>query len=452
MGRGGRCSGFGPGFIAISNAECARAGRVVLSRERQAAARGAAPVRILGRSRSGVCLRVLSALRTLCATRRRQRRRGSRRQCRPMGTLYLVRHGQASFGADDYDQLSELGHRQCVRLGEYFRDSGRRFDAVLTGTLKRQRAVARGHRRRHAVDAASRCSWPGLNEYDSEAVIAAVHPQPLARPETPEHVPAPLPPAARGPAAAGWPGSAAPAGMPSYAEFVAGVNGALDHVRGDAPGRRADRLQRRPDLDRASARFSARAPETTIELNMRIRNSSVTEFAFTPKRHVLVTTTRCRTWISRSTRAGSPSPEPDARRPAQGCAAGARHAARARATSPGPWRPTFPTLAPAIAARLHGLQHEPRPCDLADPPRLHAAGRVRRGAAGRLQGVDGHLPRTPPRCVRATGRRRPATPTACTARRPRSRSRSASPRSKAARTRCCCRAAWRRSRWSTWRC
>jgi broad specificity phosphatase PhoE len=28
--------------------------------------------------------------------------------------------------------------------------------------------------------------------------------------------------------------------------------------------------------------------ETTIELNMRIRNSALTEFAFTPKRHMLV--------------------------------------------------------------------------------------------------------------------------------------------------------------------
>ena len=34
-----------------------------------------------------------------------------------MGNLYLVRHGQASFGADDYDQLSDLGIRQTVRLG-----------------------------------------------------------------------------------------------------------------------------------------------------------------------------------------------------------------------------------------------------------------------------------------------------------------------------------------------
>ena len=31
------------------------------------------------------------------------------------------------------------------------------------------------------------------------------------------------------------------------------------------------------------------SPEVTIEMNLRIRNASVTEFAFTPKRHMLVT-------------------------------------------------------------------------------------------------------------------------------------------------------------------
>ena len=41
-----------------------------------------------------------------------------------MGTLYLVRHGQASFGADNYDVLSELGHRQALRLGQYLRERG----------------------------------------------------------------------------------------------------------------------------------------------------------------------------------------------------------------------------------------------------------------------------------------------------------------------------------------
>ena len=54
-----------------------------------------------------------------------------------MGNLYLVRHGQASFGADDYDQLSALGQRQAQRLGAYFQDKGLRFDAVLMGTLRR---------------------------------------------------------------------------------------------------------------------------------------------------------------------------------------------------------------------------------------------------------------------------------------------------------------------------
>ena len=56
-----------------------------------------------------------------------------------MGTLYLVRHGQASFGAANYDQLSPLGQRQCLRLGEYFRAKGRRFGTLISGTLMRQR-------------------------------------------------------------------------------------------------------------------------------------------------------------------------------------------------------------------------------------------------------------------------------------------------------------------------
>ena len=61
-----------------------------------------------------------------------------------MGTLYLVRHGQASFGAQDYDQLSELGQRQSQRLGEYFQHKGLRFGQVLTGTLKRHQQTLAG--------------------------------------------------------------------------------------------------------------------------------------------------------------------------------------------------------------------------------------------------------------------------------------------------------------------
>ncbi|MFP2905716.1 histidine phosphatase family protein [Pyxidicoccus sp. 3LFB2] len=38
-----------------------------------------------------------------------------------MGVVYLVRHGQASFGAADYDQLSETGLAQARVLGETLR-------------------------------------------------------------------------------------------------------------------------------------------------------------------------------------------------------------------------------------------------------------------------------------------------------------------------------------------
>ena len=55
-----------------------------------------------------------------------------------MSTLALVRHGQASFFADNYDQLSPLGEQQARLLGEYWLRRGVRFDEVYTGPRVRQ--------------------------------------------------------------------------------------------------------------------------------------------------------------------------------------------------------------------------------------------------------------------------------------------------------------------------
>jgi broad specificity phosphatase PhoE len=60
-----------------------------------------------------------------------------------MSTIYVVRHGQASFGEADYDQLSTLGYRQADVVGEYLRDQGIRLDAAYSGDLKRQQETAR---------------------------------------------------------------------------------------------------------------------------------------------------------------------------------------------------------------------------------------------------------------------------------------------------------------------
>jgi broad specificity phosphatase PhoE len=202
-----------------------------------------------------------------------------------MGTLYLVRHGQASFGAADYDQLSELGVRQCRQLGRYFRERGVAFDAVLVGTLRRHTqslaAIADGF---GALPPA--LPWPGLNEYDSAAVVHAIHPDPLPPADSPETYRHHFRLLREG--LSRWmAGAAEPAGMPSYVDWVAGITAALDHVRTQHSGNVLLVSSGGP-ISTAVGHVLSTPPETTIELNLRIRNSALTEFAFTPKRHMLV--------------------------------------------------------------------------------------------------------------------------------------------------------------------
>ena len=201
-----------------------------------------------------------------------------------MGMLHLVRHGQASFGADDYDQLSELGTRQCRMLGEYWQARGQRFDAVLTGTLKRHRqsfaAIAAG-----LGEAPDALELPGLNEYDSEALIRAIHPEPLAKPRNAEEVREHFRLLRR--ALSAWMrAETAPAGMPSFADFSSGIAQALDHVRERCEGQVLIVSSGGP-ISTAVAQVLGAPVETGIDLNMRIRNSAVTEFVFNPKRHSL---------------------------------------------------------------------------------------------------------------------------------------------------------------------
>lgn len=203
-----------------------------------------------------------------------------------MGTLYLVRHGQASFGADDYDVLSPLGRQQAVRLGEYFKSKGIVFDAALTGTLQRQISTHDGICEGMGT-APQALRWPGLNEYDSHAVIATVHTGTLEKPTTPEQYRLHFRLLKDG--LTQWMnGVVSPHGMPSYSDFVLGVTSALDHVRQTLDGNVLLVSSGGP-ISTAVGHILGCSPEATIELNLRIRNSSVTELAFTPKRHMLVT-------------------------------------------------------------------------------------------------------------------------------------------------------------------
>jgi broad specificity phosphatase PhoE len=59
-----------------------------------------------------------------------------------MSVLTVVRHGQASFFSERYDQLTPLGERQARLLGEYWARQQLRFDEICTGPRSRQRRSA----------------------------------------------------------------------------------------------------------------------------------------------------------------------------------------------------------------------------------------------------------------------------------------------------------------------
>lgn len=89
-----------------------------------------------------------------------------------MGKVYLVRHGQASFGADNYDKLSDVGHQQALWLGEYFRERNQAFDAVWCGDMVRHQETAQGICRggdyHHEFSVHT-----GLNEFNFQSVANA---------------------------------------------------------------------------------------------------------------------------------------------------------------------------------------------------------------------------------------------------------------------------------------
>ncbi|AIR91280.1 histidine phosphatase family protein [Pseudomonas cremoricolorata] len=96
-----------------------------------------------------------------------------------MGNLYLIRHGQASFGAADYDVLSELGARQSQALGVHLGQLGLRLDRCIAGSLRRQQDTARLtlqalHTSGSPVPAIE--TDPDFNEFDAEGLVRSLTP------------------------------------------------------------------------------------------------------------------------------------------------------------------------------------------------------------------------------------------------------------------------------------
>ena len=92
-----------------------------------------------------------------------------------MSEVYVVRHGQAAFGTDDYDRLTELGWEQARLLGEYCQARELHFDAVYIGSMRRHRETLAGLKD-VLVTTPEAGVLPGLNEYDFHSLVDAYLP------------------------------------------------------------------------------------------------------------------------------------------------------------------------------------------------------------------------------------------------------------------------------------
>lgn len=89
-----------------------------------------------------------------------------------MPVIYLIRHGQASFGAENYDQLSELGVRQSRHLGEHLQERQLQPDQVICGSMRRHQQTAEHCLQTMGVESTWRQD-PGWNEYDHQQLLEA---------------------------------------------------------------------------------------------------------------------------------------------------------------------------------------------------------------------------------------------------------------------------------------
>ncbi len=86
-----------------------------------------------------------------------------------MPTILLIRHGQASYGADDYDRLSEVGHAQASAVVAELQRRGPTIERIVHGSLARQRETAAPTIAALSLPAVVD---PRLNEYEIDEIVS----------------------------------------------------------------------------------------------------------------------------------------------------------------------------------------------------------------------------------------------------------------------------------------
>ncbi len=218
-----------------------------------------------------------------------------------MSVLTLVRHGQASFFAADYDVLSPAGEAQAAALGDDWVRHGEAFDAVFVGPRRRQQRTAElaGERLRAAglpwpepvvLPELDECDLAGLFDRHApdlcrrDATFAALadacrrDADPLRARTFPRMLEALL---------GDWQ-AAAVDGVEGWPAFRDRVRRALDRMTGE-PGRsrRVVAVTSGGVIGTAAALVLGAPDRTALELCWRLRNASLTRLLFSPGRVTL---------------------------------------------------------------------------------------------------------------------------------------------------------------------
>ena len=215
-----------------------------------------------------------------------------------MGTLLLVRHGQASAFEENYDRLSTLGERQARLLGQSWRRRALKLDRVFAGPRVRQQRTAE-----IAAEAGGLPAPVVLQDLDEMGV------EPLFREHMPDLFARHAHLATLGDAMLAADGDEARArgfarlfeavlqlwvrgevnagGVESWLEFRARVRRALAVVRAEARGQRIAAFTSAGPVASAIQLALGADDDTTLSLAFRVRNSSVSEFLFASERFSL---------------------------------------------------------------------------------------------------------------------------------------------------------------------
>lgn len=93
-----------------------------------------------------------------------------------MASIYLIRHGQASFNKLNYDQLSPLGHEQAELVGKALATRGVMVHKVVHGAMQRHKETLTGAQK-HWHSYGEVLELAGFNEFDSDELIAKAFPK-----------------------------------------------------------------------------------------------------------------------------------------------------------------------------------------------------------------------------------------------------------------------------------